>query len=45
MRLEIKYKGKIIKDTNTWRLNNTLLINQEITKELKEENKKLPRNK
>ena len=36
MRLEINY----IKDTNTWRLNNTLLNNQEITEEIKEEIRK-----
>ena len=29
-----------IKNTNTWRLNNTLLNNQEITEEIKEEIKK-----
>ena len=40
MRLEINYKGKNIKNTNTWRLNNTLLNNQEITEEIKEEIKK-----
>ena len=31
---------KSVKDTNTWRLNNTLLNNQEITDEIKEEIKK-----
>ena len=40
MRLEIKYRGKNVKNTNTWRLNNTLLNNQEITEEIKEEIKK-----
>ena len=40
MRLEINYKEKNVKNTNTWRLNNTLLNNQEITKEIKEEIKK-----
>ena len=40
MRLEINYRGKNIKNTNTWRLNNTLLNNQEITEEIKEEIKK-----
>ena len=29
-----------MKNANTWRLNNTLLNNQEITKEIKEEIKK-----
>ena len=40
MRLEINYKGKKVKNSNTWRLNNTLLNNQEITEEIKEEIKK-----
>ena len=40
MRLEINYREKNIKNTNTWRLNNTLLNNQEITEEIKEEIKK-----
>ena len=35
MRLDINYKKKICKKTNTWRLNNTLLNNQEITEEIK----------
>ena len=38
MKLEINYKKKkTVKNTNTWRLNNTLLNNQEITEEIKEE--------
>ena len=40
MRLEINYREKKGKNTNTWRLNNTLLNNQEITEEIKEEIKK-----
>ena len=40
MRLEINYREKKVKNTNTWRLNNTLLSNQEITEEIKEEIKK-----
>ena len=40
MRLEINYRGKNVKNTNTWRPNNTLLNNQEITEEIKEEIKK-----
>ena len=41
MRLEINYrKKKKLKTTNTWRLNNALLNNQEITEEIKEEIKK-----
>ena len=45
MRLEINYREKTIKNTNTWRLNNTLLNKQEITEEIKEEIKKIPRDK
>ena len=37
MRLEISYRGKNVKKTNTWSLNTTLLNNQEITEEIKEE--------
>ena len=40
MRLEINYKKKAVKNTNTWRLNNMLLNNQWITEEIKEEIKK-----
>ena len=40
MRLDINYRKKICKNTNTWRLNNTLLNNQEIIEEIKEEIKK-----
>ena len=37
MRLEINYREKMYKNLNTWMLNNTLLNNQEITEEIKEE--------
>ncbi len=40
MRLDINYRKTFVKNTNTWRLNNKLLNNQEITKEIKEEIKK-----
>ena len=40
MRLDINYRKKSVKNTNTWRLNNTLLNNQEITEEIKEDIKK-----
>ena len=40
MRLDISYRKKSVKNTNTWRLNSTLLNNQEITEEIKEEIKK-----
>ena len=36
----MNYRKKSVKNTNTWRLNNTLLNNQEITEEIKEEIKK-----
>ena len=35
MRLDISYRKKSVKNTNTWRLNNTLLNNEEITEEIK----------
>ena len=40
MRLDINYRKKYVRNTNTWRLNNTLLNNQEITEEIKEGIKK-----
>ena len=40
IRLDVSYRKKSVKNTNTWRLNNTLLNNQEITEEVKEEIKK-----
>ena len=35
VRLDINYRKKTVKTTNTWRLNNTPLNNQEITEEIK----------
>ena len=35
VRLDLNYRKKIIKNSNTWRLNNTLLNNQQIIKEIK----------
>ena len=35
MRLDINYKKKTVKNTNTWRLNNTFLNNQQVTKKSK----------
>ena len=35
MRLDINYRKKSVKNTNTWRLNNTLLNNEEIKEEIK----------
>ena len=40
MRLDINYRKKSVKNTNTWTLNNTLPNNQEISEEIKEEIKK-----
>ena len=37
MRLLINYKKKTVRNTNTWRLNNTFLNNQQIAKEIKRE--------
>ena len=42
MRLDINYRKKSVRTTNTWRLNNTLLNNQEITEEIRG-NQKIPR--
>ena len=44
MRLHIKYrekKNKTARNTNSWRLNNTLLNNKEITEEITKEIKRL----
>ena len=40
VRLDINYRKKSVKNTNIWRVNNTLINNQEITEEIKEETKK-----
>ena len=40
MRLDINYRKITVKFTNTWRLNSTLLNNQDITEEIKEEIRK-----
>ena len=37
VKLDINYTEKTIKNTNIWRLNNTLLNNQQITEEIKKE--------
>ena len=44
MRLDINYRKKTVKNTSPWRLNSTLLNNQEITEETKEEIKYLETN-
>ena len=40
MRLDINYRKRSVKNTNTWRLNNTLLNNEVISEEIKGEIKK-----
>ena len=37
VRLDLNYRRKIIKTSNLWRLNNTVLNNQQITEEIKKE--------
>ena len=37
MRLDINYKEKTVRNTNTWRLNSTFLNNQQVTEEIKRE--------
>ena len=44
-RLDINYKKKTVRNTNTWRLNNMFLNNQQVTEEIKRERKKISRNK
>ena len=45
VRLDVNYREKSVKNTKTWRLNNTLPNNQEITEEKQRGNLKIPRNK
>ena len=40
MRLDISYKKEAVRNTNTWRLNNTFLNNQQVTEEIQREIKK-----
>ena len=40
IRLDINYKKKMVRNINTWRLNNTFLNNQQVTEEIKREIKK-----
>ena len=42
MRLDINYKKKTVRNTNTWRLNNTFLNNQQVTEEVRREIKIFP---
>ena len=39
MRLDINYKKITVRNTNTWRLNNTVLNNQHVTEEIKGKSK------
>ena len=41
MRLDINYKKKTVKNTNTWRLNSTFPNNQLVTEKIKKEIKKI----
>ena len=40
MRLDINYKKTSVRNTNTWRLNNMFLNEQQVTEEIKREIKK-----
>ena len=40
MRLDINYKKKAVRNTTTWRLNNMVLNNHQVTEEIKREIKK-----
>ena len=41
VRLDLNYRKKIIKNSNVWRLNNTLLNNQQIIEEIKKKEIKI----
>ena len=41
MRLDINYKKETVRNTNTWRLNNTFLNNQQVIQEIKREIEKI----
>ena len=45
MRLDVNYKKKAVRNTNTWRLNDTFLNKQQVSEEIKREMKKISRNK
>ena len=45
MKLDINYKKKPVRNTNTWKLNNTFLNRQQATEEINREIKKHSRNK
>ena len=41
MRLDINYMKKTVRNTNTWKLNNIFLNDQQVTEEIKREIKKI----
>ena len=41
LRPDINYKKKTVRNTNTWRLNNMFLNNQQVTEEIKREIKQI----
>ena len=41
LRLDINFKTKSVRNTNTWRLNNMFLNNQQVTEEIKRKIKKI----
>ena len=45
VRLDINYKKKTVRNTNTWRLSNMFLNNQQVTEEIKREIKTFPETK
>ena len=45
VRLNVNYRRITIKNSNIWRLNNTLLNNQQITEEIKKRNQNMHRNR
>ena len=45
MRLDINYKKNTVRNTNTWRLNNMFLNNQQVTEKSQKGNQKISRNK
>ena len=45
MRLDINYKKKTARNTSTWRLNNTILNNQQVNEDIIKKTQKISRNK
>ena len=44
VRLDVNYREKTIENINIWRLNNTLLNNQQVTEEIKKRNQNMHKN-